>query len=105
VPYAIVQRGAPGEICGRVCVCVLDALLFFRTSEDRKQKKLFLLHLQAYRAFHTHMIDKLRARLARDPKSRGALGHGLLRLYVNQPVTSLPKLTQLSFIHIVIIGL
>lgn len=40
-PYAIVQSGAPGEICGGVCV--IDALLSVRTNEDRECKNIILV--------------------------------------------------------------
>jgi hypothetical protein len=34
------------------CGCVLDFLLFIRTSEDREWKTLFLLHLKTQGALH-----------------------------------------------------
>jgi hypothetical protein len=44
------------------CSCVLEALLLIRINEDRE-------HLKALGAFHLLLLDKLRARLARGPRS------------------------------------
>jgi hypothetical protein len=46
-------------------VCLSDALLFVRTNEDGEKNTWVFVHLKA---FHSLMIDKLRACIARGPR-------------------------------------
>lgn len=67
--------------------CVLDALLFIRTNEDREEKThCLLLHLRAVGALHLLILDKLHAHLMQGPTSHEAIGPGLLCLCLKEPL-------------------
>jgi hypothetical protein len=54
-----------------------------------EKKTVVLLHLKALGALSSLVLGKLSTHLEQDPISRGALGYGLLRLYLNFPMTTL----------------
>jgi hypothetical protein len=63
--------------------CALPVLLYIRTNEDRDRKVHYFV---VPKSPSTNCV----------PPSRGALGHGLFRLYLNSPLVKFPNVKKIT---------
>jgi hypothetical protein len=73
------------EKFGGVWICVRRFIIYYNQSRQGTENALFLLHVKALGALHPMMLNKLHVGLVWGLTSRGASGHGLIRLCLNPP--------------------